>query len=104
MLRDLIKRIRRPSSDWQRSADAILMATGELLARDNERKTNVADLKETEFKIFSQFGDDGIIQWLTAKTPNIPTTLVEFGVENYKESNTRFLLRRRNWSGLVIDG
>lgn len=28
---------------------------------------------------------------------------VEFGVENYKESNTRFLLVNNNWSGLVID-
>jgi hypothetical protein len=29
---------------------------------------------------------------------------VEFGVENYTESNTRFLLVNNNWSGLVIDG
>ena len=29
---------------------------------------------------------------------------VEFGVENYTESNTRFLLMNDNWAGLVIDG
>jgi hypothetical protein len=29
---------------------------------------------------------------------------VEFGVEDYAESNTRFLLKNNNWSGLVIDG
>ena len=29
---------------------------------------------------------------------------VEFGVEKYTESNTRFLLCNDNWSGLVIDG
>ncbi|MBB5317222.1 hypothetical protein [Tunturibacter empetritectus] len=29
---------------------------------------------------------------------------VEFGVENYTESNTRFLLTNHNWAGLVIDG
>jgi hypothetical protein len=29
---------------------------------------------------------------------------VEFGVENYKESNTRYLLMNNNWTGLVIDG
>ena len=29
---------------------------------------------------------------------------VEFGVQNYAESNTRFLLQNDNWSGLVIDG
>ena len=29
---------------------------------------------------------------------------IEFGVENYLESNTRFLLKNDNWAGLVIDG
>jgi len=29
---------------------------------------------------------------------------VEFGVENYTESNTRYLLMKDNWAGLVIDG
>ena len=29
---------------------------------------------------------------------------VEFGVEDYRESNTRFLLQHRNWAGLVLDG
>jgi hypothetical protein len=28
---------------------------------------------------------------------------VEFGVEDYLESNTRFLLKNRNWRGLVMD-
>ena len=28
---------------------------------------------------------------------------MEFGVENYEESNTRFLLFNNNWSGLIID-
>jgi hypothetical protein len=29
---------------------------------------------------------------------------IEFGVENYLESNTRFLLMNNNWSGFVMDG
>ena len=29
---------------------------------------------------------------------------VEIGTENYKESNTRFLLMRRNWTGYLIEG
>jgi hypothetical protein len=31
-------------------------------------------------------------------------TFVEFGVENYIEANTLFLLKHRQWRGLVIDG
>jgi len=29
---------------------------------------------------------------------------VEFGVQDYRESNTRFLMMNDNWSGLVMDG
>jgi hypothetical protein len=61
-------------------------------------------LREVEFKIFSQFGDDGIIQYLIRQLQPVPDTFVEFGVENYRESNTRFLLLNNNWRGLVLDG
>jgi hypothetical protein len=30
-------------------------------------------------------------------------TFVEFGVQDYRESNTRFLLKQNQWKGLVID-
>jgi hypothetical protein len=57
-----------------------------------------------EFQVFSQFGDDGIIQYLTGKLDIPHKTFIEFGIENYKESNTRYLLINNNWSGFVIDG
>ncbi len=31
-------------------------------------------------------------------------TFIEFGVEDYRESNTRFLLVNNYWSGFIIDG
>jgi hypothetical protein len=62
------------------------------------------DIHEAEFKVFSQWGDDGIIQYLINQI-NIPVhSFIEFGVENYTESNTRFLLVNNNWIGLVMDG
>jgi hypothetical protein len=63
-------------------------------------------IQEAEFKVFSQFGDDGIIQYIIANAELKPyeRRFIEFGVENYTESNTRFLLMNDNWSGLVIDG
>jgi hypothetical protein len=57
-----------------------------------------------EYRVFSQAGDDGIIQHLTRVVPIAQKILVEFGVQNYLESNTRFLLLKDNWSGLVMDG
>jgi hypothetical protein len=56
-----------------------------------------------EFSVFSQFGDDGIIQWLIHRISGLSETFVEFGVGDYREANTRFLLVNDNWSGLVMD-
>jgi hypothetical protein len=61
-------------------------------------------LKELEYSVFSQFGDDGIIHYLAGLIPSEYHTFIEFGVEDYQESNTRLLLQRDNWRGLVIDG
>jgi hypothetical protein len=60
--------------------------------------------EDREFKVFSQWGEDGIIQHLTRNVPISRKLFVEFGVENYQESNTRFLLTNNHWAGLVIDG
>lgn len=68
------------------------------------RNKNIIRLNEVEFSVFSQFGDDGIIQFLIENIDIPNKTFIEFGVENYTESNTRFLLINNNWSGLVIDG
>ncbi|MFC2459695.1 MAG: hypothetical protein ACFNQB_00660 [Selenomonas noxia] len=57
-----------------------------------------------EFKVFSQSGEDGVIQWLIHNIPIQSKRFIEFGVQNYTESNTRFLLMHDNWSGLIMDG
>ena len=57
-----------------------------------------------EFKVFSQFGDDGIIQYLTSVIEIKNRTFIEFGVEDFFESNTRFLMMNNNWEGFVLDG
>jgi hypothetical protein len=64
----------------------------------------VADIQRAEFRAFSQWGEDGILQHLLRHIPVARKVFVEFGVENYTESNTRFLLTNDNWAGLVIDG
>lgn len=80
------------------------LLTGRLLA--NQVRANAKSFREAEFKVFSQFGDDGIIQYLIARLeiPLALSTFVEFGVQDYTESNTRFLLMNDNWRGLVMDG
>lgn len=67
-------------------------------------KKNYQSLADLELRIYSQFGDDGIIQYLVHNLDLTNKTLIEFGVESYFESNTRFLLEKDNWSGFVMDG
>jgi hypothetical protein len=62
------------------------------------------ELAAHEFGVFSQWGEDGILQHLLARVPIAHPLFVEFGVESYVESNTRFLLTNSAWSGLVLDG
>ncbi len=70
---------------------------------ENSNKDTVDDLFEIEFKVFSQWGEDGIIQYIINKIPIENNCFIEFGVQNYKEANTRFLLMNNNWRGLIID-
>ncbi len=63
----------------------------------------VKDLSKVEFSVFSQWGDDGIINWLTNNIPIKNKIFIEIGTEDYKESNTRFLLKFKNWSGHLIE-
>jgi hypothetical protein len=70
----------------------------------NLQRNDICKITDVEFQVFSQFGDDGIIQYLISKIDIPNKTFVEFGVENYTEANTRFLLVNNNWKGLVIDG
>jgi hypothetical protein len=80
------------------------MLIGRSLAQATIAKVGYTSLAELEFKVFSQFGDDGIIQDLVAHLALPHKTFIEFGVEDYFESNTRFLLQKDNWSGFVMDG
>jgi len=81
-----------------------MLLLGRLLSEKVRKKKNIGSLCDLEFKVFSQWGDDGIIQWLIHNLELPNKTFIEFGVEDYRESNTRFLMMNDNWSGLVIDG
>ncbi len=77
------------------------------LGRVESRQLNEHDnnkLVDYEFQVFSQWGEDGIIQFLIRNLNIDKKIFIEFGVEDYTQANTRFLLVNNNWSGLVIDG
>ena len=55
------------------------------------------------FSAFSQWNEDSILQYLVQNIDLKNTTFVEFGVGDYSEANTRLLLVKNGWSGLVLD-
>jgi hypothetical protein len=77
---------------------------GRLLSEQNKKNTASTNINDHEFKVFSQWGEDGIIQFIVNNLNLNNKTFIEFGVETYYESNTRFLMMKDNWSGLIIDG
>lgn len=81
-----------------------LLLSGRTACWQAREKTSITTLADVEFRVSSQWGEDGIIDWLIENIPIPNTTFVEFGVENYQEANTRFLLQNRNWRGVVMDG
>lgn len=77
----------------------------EALGRIEQRQIEqCSDFRKSEFRVFSQWGEDGLIQYLLRHVPIERHVFVEFGVENYTESNTRYLLTNNHWAGLIIDG
>jgi hypothetical protein len=84
--------------------DRSLLLQGRIAAMQIGAREKIGHLGEVEFRVCSQWGEDGIIEWLCQRIPNISRSFVEFGVENFAEANARFLLENRGWRGLVMDG
>jgi hypothetical protein len=83
--------------------DDLKMLSSKMLIDHMNSRGTYSSIHEVEFKVFSQWGDDGIIQYLIRNAEVDVEKFVEFGVESYSESNTRFLLMNNNWKGLVMD-
>jgi len=95
------RKLLSPTNDKEN--EEIKIMVGKILVNQLKTLNQITSLHDIEFKIFSQWGDDGIIQYLINNIDIPNKSFIEFGMENYKESNTRFLLINNNWKGLVMD-
>jgi hypothetical protein len=80
-----------------------LLVQAAAAAEQIRARERVETLADVELSVFSQWGEDGILDWLVHHLGDVPETFVEFGVEDYREANTRFLLSTRGWRGFVMD-
>lgn len=63
----------------------------------------IKNLQEVEYKIFSQTGEDGIIDFLLKKLDILNCKFIEIGVGDYSEANTRYIYETSFSEGLIID-
>ncbi|OUU53356.1 MAG: hypothetical protein CBC25_00690 [Pelagibacteraceae bacterium TMED65] len=71
------------------------------LARQNYKKYE--NLHEADYKVFSQTGEDGIIDYLIYSLKIKKPSFIEIGVGDYHESNTKYLFERYSSRGAIID-
>jgi hypothetical protein len=67
-------------------------------------KDKIQDINRFEHKIYSQNGEDGITQAIFSKIGTTNKFCVEFGVEDGRECNTRYLIDHQGWRFLHMDG
>jgi len=84
--------------------DKIIFCLGDVNISNNRIKYNeISKLSDVEVKVFSQNGEDGILDYLLNKLKVDSKNFIEIGVGNYRESNTRFLYQKYHPKGLIID-
>ena len=64
---------------------------------------NYKNLNDLDYKIYSQNGEDGIIDYLLSSLSIDKPKFLEIGVGDYSECNTRFVYERSSTKGVVID-
>ena len=97
MFSAIARRIKRslivqPSDPLTHFNDGLLFAIGQAgISANRNRYDYVISLWDVDYRVFSQFGDDGIIDFLCTRLSLHKPTFIEIGTEDYGESNTRFL-------------
>ena len=66
--------------------------------------SNFKNLWDAEVKVFSQWGEDGILDFLCEALGISKPKMLEVGAGNFRECNSRFLAENRNASVYLVDG
>ena len=64
---------------------------------------DITKLEQSECKIFSQNGEDGILDYIITVLKIERPNFIEIGVGSYVEANTRFIYDRFSPKGVIID-
>lgn len=90
------------NQDFESIKSQIGIATAMLQTATLKNQT-LDNLWDTEFQVFSQWGEDGIINFLCDRLNIAKPNCFEIGTEDFSESNTRFLAHYRNSRIFAVD-
>lgn len=85
-----------------RSLRFLIGQTAILSSRVNSK--NFRNLWDAEVKVYSQWGEDGILDFLCEQIDLSKPKVLEIGAGNFSECNSRFLAENRNASVYAVDG
>lgn len=89
---------------WTEKVEAELRAvTGPILHDQKAEWRRAGDLRAFERKVFSQQGEDGILEEIFRRIGETNRYFVEFGVETGVECNSARFARECGWSGLFME-
>ncbi len=97
----MIEKIKNYIKNYQDKKTFMLGSSHLLRMRGQYDK--VRYIKDVDYKIFSQNGEDGILDYILHNLKIEKPKFLEIGVGDYSESNTRFLYQRTSPKGFVID-
>jgi len=103
LIRLLVLIIKKLKFDIQSFDKIIFCIRNVQISKNRDKYSEITDLTQVEAKIFSQNGEDGIIDYLSNRLKLSSKNFVEIGVGNYRESNTRFLYNTYHPKGLIVD-
>jgi hypothetical protein len=88
----------------QNSRDRQLILSGQAaLNLRNSMDPCFSDIRDAELKVFSQWGEDGILDYICHKLGLRKPRMLEFGVGDFSECNSRFLVENRGASVVLVD-
>ena len=98
----MLKRRGQSLSTGDKLASKMLRASSAINASKAARPT-YSYLWDAEVKVFSQWGEDGILEYLFDLVGLNKPRIVEFGAGNFTECNSRFAAEYRNASVYAVD-
>lgn len=98
----ILRKILKPSVDNSNDKLRKLIGESALISAKSARST-YKFLWDSEVKVFSQWGEDGILDYLFDISGIAKPKIIEFGAGNFNECNSRFAAEHRNASVYAID-